>query len=141
MRPSLWTVLVASLLIGADAPPATAVKDEAAVLGTWTTVAIEVNGQTVPETEFKSFKWVFTADELKWTDERGNTFLYKLDASKKPKQIDLTFPENKTETTEGIYVLEGDSLKVCIGKKDRPTDLTAKAGSRRYLYTMTRDKK
>ncbi len=134
-------------LVMAAEPPKedTTKKDQERLQGTWKVVAIEVNGKKIAakeiEKEIGEFKWVIIADKITWTDKRKNEFLCKLDGSKEPKQIDLTFPERKTETTEGVYQLDGDDLKICIGKTARPTDFTAKAGSRHYLYVLKREKK
>ncbi len=87
-------------------------------------------------------KWVITAEKIVWTDERKNEFLYKLDPAKKPKAIDLIFPERKTEATLAIYSLEDDDLKVCVKAKGegRPSEFSAKAGSGHMLYTLKREK-
>jgi uncharacterized protein (TIGR03067 family) len=46
-----------------------------------------------------------------------------LDAGKDPKQIDITFTQtNGPNATKGIYVLDGDELRLCLATpgKDRP---------------------
>ena len=135
-----WLLLTIGFVMAAEAPKEdTAKKDRERLRGTWKVVAIEVNGDKIATKEFDKLKWSITADKLTWSD--GNVLLYKLDPSKTVKQIDLTFPERKADATEGIYKLYGDDLKVCIGKKGRPTDFTAKASSRRFLYVLKREKK
>src|SRR5262245_58619247 len=52
-------------------------------------------------------------------------YAHRLDASKNPKQINITITRGKGETVgviKGIYVLEGDELRLCLGEmgKDRP---------------------
>jgi C-terminal processing protease CtpA/Prc len=49
----------------------------------------------------------------------------KADASTNPKIIDLAFREPKS-AYEGIYVVEKDTLKVCINRKDGAKDRPAK---------------
>jgi uncharacterized protein (TIGR03067 family) len=146
MKKCAGMLLTIGFVMAAESPKEdTTTKDQERLQGTWKVVAIEVNGKKFAakeiEKEIGEFKWVITADKITWTDAKKNEFLYKLDGSKEPKQIDLTFPERKTETTEGIYKLDGDNLKICIGKTARPTDFTAKADSRHYLYVLKREKK
>jgi uncharacterized protein (TIGR03067 family) len=58
----------------------------------------------------------------------------KIDPSKKPKEIDLTVEEGKDfqgKTSQGIYEIDGDSLKWCAnepGKDTRPKAFPDKEG-------------
>jgi uncharacterized protein (TIGR03067 family) len=131
--------LVGLLNIAGDAKEDAAKKDREAIQGVWKVMAIEVNGKKADAKDIAKMKWTITAEKITWAD--GNDFLYKFDGKTMPKQIELTFPERKTETIEGIYSLDGDELKICLGKIRRPTDFTAKAGSRNYLYVLKREKK
>ena len=69
---------------------------------------------------------------------------FKLDASKKPKQIDITPTDGdeKDKVIHGIYSLEKDELKICIarGDKERPTEFESKEGSGHMLVTLKRAK-
>ncbi len=67
---------------------------------------------------------------------------FKIDPAKKPKEIDITHPAVKDGTVEGIYSLEGESLKMCYGKKDkdRPAKFSTKAGDRGVLFVLKRAK-
>ena len=43
-------------------------------------------------------------------------FFYRLDATKTPKQVDLMARRADGSTScEGIYVLDGDELRLCLG--------------------------
>jgi len=66
-------------------------------------------------------------------------FTLSLDASKKPKQIDMTL---KGFTMLGIYELQGDMLRICIGpsEKERPLEFVSKVGDNRRLVTLKRIK-
>jgi hypothetical protein len=59
------------------------------------------------------------------TSEAG---IFKLDATKKPKQMDTVSTEK--EVMLGIYELEGDSYKVCFApvRKPRPSEFASKSG-------------
>ena len=62
------------------------------------------------------------------------TATIKVDSSKTPKEIDLTFTtgENKGKTVKGIYKIAGDDLTICRGlteKEARPTEFAAPVDS------------
>jgi uncharacterized protein (TIGR03067 family) len=62
---------------------------------------------------------------------------FKLDPSKKPKQIDLEIMEG--QPNKGIYSLEGDTLKLCVSEdenEDRPTEFATKPGTKIVLIEM-----
>jgi uncharacterized protein (TIGR03067 family) len=51
----------------------------------------------------------------------------KIDATKKPKEIELVVGKGKAFL--GIYKLEGETLTLCIGdQKTRPTEFESKKG-------------
>jgi RNA polymerase sigma factor (sigma-70 family) len=73
--------------------------------------------------------WVITEDSiLMHAKDLGlNThhYAHRLDASKNPKQIDITITKGNGSPVgviKGIYVLDGDELRLCLGEmdKDRP---------------------
>jgi uncharacterized protein (TIGR03067 family) len=61
-----------------------------------------------------------------------------------PKTIDVTFTEGpeKGKSSYGIYELEGDTYRVCIGLtgKPRPTDFASTPGSGHVLEVLKREK-
>jgi len=69
----------------------------------------------------------------------------KLDPTKKPKAIDITFTagERKGQMVLGIYEIEGDTFRVCVARPgdERPAEFSAKAGSGRTLVAYQREKK
>ena len=137
---AVFLCLIAGLLVAADAPKQDGSKDKEKLPGTWKVTSITVNGKVIADPkEFKNMEWEITADKIKWS--YGPEFLYKLRPTAQPSEMDLIFPENPTEITPGIYSLKDDDLKVIIGKENAPTDFTADAGSRRFLYVMKRVKK
>lgn len=79
-------------------------------------------------------------------------FRFRLDLTRTPKRIDLCEWEkdfeDKGEVFEGVYALDGDTLKVCLGgvkengeKDNRPTVLESKKGSEAILVTLKRKTK
>ena len=73
---------------------------------------------------------VITKDTITYKfGDKTTKLSYKLDATKKPKWIDLTEGD---KTTLGIYELEGENLKICFpegGKRERSTAFESKPNS------------
>jgi len=71
-------------------------------------------------------------------------FTYKLNTSKKPRQIDLTWAEfaNKGKVELAVYKLEGDKLTLCFSQmgKERPKGFEVKEGSGQSLLLLERVK-
>jgi uncharacterized protein (TIGR03067 family) len=149
----LFTCFIAFLFC-ADKPPvrAGAAEDEAVQKelsrfeGTWQFVSIEIEGKKVPEEQVKnSGKLVLKGDQF--TLRQGDVTYkgtLKVDLTQKPKRIDITFTDGpeKGRTSLGIYELDGDTYKVCIGLtgKDRPTEFASKPGSGHVLEVLKREK-
>jgi uncharacterized protein (TIGR03067 family) len=72
----------------------------------------------------------------------GSKLVYKLDADKQPKQIDLTHrrPRDRPKhSAQGVYWLQGDTLKICWGYHDqRPTEFAADRQADQHLLIMKR---
>ncbi len=109
--------------------------------GTWTLESGERNGQPFPDEVAKTMKLTITGEKLKIEaqgNEREGTI--KIDASKKPKELDITVGERMTK---GIYELDGDTLKICQARPngDRPTEFSGKEGTNQMLMVLKREKK
>jgi uncharacterized protein (TIGR03067 family) len=69
----------------------------------------------------------------------------KLDPTKKPRAIGVTFTEgeHKGETRLGNYEIEIDVFRVCLARVggERPAEFTARPGSGRILIVYKREKK
>lgn len=118
-------------------------SDKDALQGTWIPVSAEEGGKKVPEEEIKEAKnFEFSGDKVTFPIKgESKEFVYKLDSTKKPKQIDFFF--SKTEIAEGIYELDGDKLTLCITKPDhgeRPTKFDSTEGRERVLIVLKRKK-
>jgi len=81
------------------------------------------------DSQRKGEMWVVTKDSILMHAKHGGLnsqhYAHRLDASKNPKQIDITVSRVNGPTVgviKGIYVLDGDELRLCLGEigKDRP---------------------
>ncbi len=133
-----WQLLTVVLVVAAPAPPEKEKKDEDKIQGTWVVVSAELKGA----------KLEFTGDTVLIYDPRmghDEKAKIKLDASKKPRTIDIT-PEKEAgreKTLLGIYELDGDELKLSFAKEEgeRPTEFASKPGSNVSLIVLKREKK
>jgi uncharacterized protein (TIGR03067 family) len=128
--------------------------------GSWTFVALSLFGNQAPQdyltklrAEIDGKRLVIKPGllvessseqpEVEWklgsTD--GDQFTFELDATAKPKAIDITVVVNGEKVTlKGIYELDGDALKICFGEQ-RPKDFSAESTARTVFYVLKRDKK
>jgi uncharacterized protein (TIGR03067 family) len=107
--------------------------------GTYVIIGMEIGGKAIPE-EFitkapeaeRTIK--ITADKLIATKGgKEDPASYKIDASKKPSEIDVTAkkPDGKEEKMYGIYKLEKDTLTLCMVESDKAAERCAPvSGSR-----------
>lgn len=113
-------------------------KELKAMAGTWRPISTENNGNKAPEEILKEIRWARDADG-KWAMQRDDKTVLewtvkKIDATKKPKTIDLevTFGSHKGQIYRGIYELNGDTLRVCLAqpeRTERPTEFSGRKGS------------
>jgi uncharacterized protein (TIGR03067 family) len=91
-----------------------------------------------------SMTWEYVKEMGKTAKSSENTYTYKLDASKKPAEIDLTITDGglKGQAFPAIYQLEGDTLKLCRAQpgQKRPTEFASKKGSDTIFLILKRAK-
>ena len=124
-------------------------KEAEKLQGTWQITELIGNGKKFPEEGTKGMKITFTGDKMKIVrsaEDEGRSFTFKVDPTKKPKAIDTTAQDGnfKGETVQGIYELDGDTLKLCLPNRpgaDRPAKLESTEGSNLGLLTLKREKK
>ena len=97
--------------------------------------------------DFMGMKLTVTDDkytiDFKENSDKGTL---KVDATQKPKQIDLTTSKTgpfKGRTLPGIYEFKDDTVVLCLNseKPDRPTAFEAKEKTPIMLLTFRREKK
>jgi uncharacterized protein (TIGR03067 family) len=138
---------VACFLLGADEPKQSeSKKDAEALQGTWKLASVVRNGEEVPADFLQSAKLVVKGERYSVTaGDQSAVATFKMDASKKPRQIDFTYIEGpqKGETIKGIYEVEGDTYRMCRGltsESERPTKFAAPADSGLIFVVMKREK-
>jgi uncharacterized protein (TIGR03067 family) len=128
--------------------------DQEALLGKWTIVSVEADGEPVPEMGMcvvlgtyevvskknqQIMKLVVTPDNLTiWGNLQAS---YKLDPAKTPKVIELLHAGGalKGEWSKNIYRLDGDRLTLCLTRaQEAPTELATHRGDGRLLLVLTR---
>jgi uncharacterized protein (TIGR03067 family) len=138
--------LAVGLLLAADAhQQGEAAKDKEKLQGTWQVVSLEAEGEKGPAEVAKALKYIFTGDKLAIQPaEPGSSseFTYQVDPTRKPKVIDMKVENgpDKGNTDFGIYLLDGDNLKICFGGKERPTAFESKPKSGTALVVLKREK-
>jgi|SRR5579864_19678 len=114
--------------------------------GSWKLVSLEVEGNPVPEEAVKNEPPLVLKGDKFTTMAEGKTLRgeFKIDPTVKPKTIDVMFMDGAAQGKlhQGIYELEGDTYKVCMGMpgKPRPTEFVSKPGSGHVLEVLKREK-
>jgi uncharacterized protein (TIGR03067 family) len=120
-------------------------QDLERIQGVWNYVALESDGKPASAEQLKKMIPVtFKGDQwIQVRDNKGAKLTVKLDPSKKPRAIDLTWLDGKDKgkTVLGVYSLEGDTLKINANWKGgaRPTGFKSEGGA--SLIVLARDKK
>jgi uncharacterized protein (TIGR03067 family) len=116
-------------------------SDRKHLQGTWTITSLEMDGKKAP---FAGGKIVIEGSKfttIAMGAEYAGTAVY--DESKSPKQFDVTFKTgpHKGEKSLGIYELDGDEWKICLGMagfKQRPKEFATAPGSHFAVETLKR---
>lgn len=112
--------------------------------GTWQMVSHQIDGQQ--DKALTGAVRVVEGDKfaIKQGDKVLRAATMKIDPTKTPKWIDITFTEGpeKGKTRRGIYVLEGDMHKICYGDldKERPSEFVSKQRTGHRLVVFKRVK-
>lgn len=110
--------LTVSLLLTCVSPvhtPATP-TDKELLQGTWKMTAVEVEGKKLPMDGLAEARLVVTGNDYVFTLGKVKLELvFTLAPCETPKHIDLAVAKgpDKGKTLHGIYVLDGDTYKIC----------------------------
>lgn len=114
-------VSAAVLVVGSVFGQGAATGDRSRLEGDWDVVSITVGGIADPPTNDKAMKLRFQNNKViaLETDSPKEEFTYKLDETKKPKQIEVDpVVKGGKPGFKGIYQLAGDQLKIGINVKN-----------------------
>jgi uncharacterized protein (TIGR03067 family) len=144
----LLAFVALGLLLGADAPKEDVKKDKENLRGTWKAVTAEQRGESKNDEEDHRLSFDGDKFSIKRGDQTMIQGTFKLDPSKKLKEIDMNITEDETgkhtgKTALGIYALEGDTLKWCVaepGTSERPKEFSAPADTKLMFITLKREK-
>jgi uncharacterized protein (TIGR03067 family) len=140
MRAIALFLFAAGLFSFVDDPKPDDVKKEFETLtGTWKVTKMELEGKDL----LADFGEVEAEIKDKELTTPGIAAGLKLDPSKKPKAIDLSYTEGPSagKTVKGIYKIDGDTLTICRALKEddeRPTEFSAPSGSSKMLFEFKR---
>ena len=137
----LAAVVVIMLNSAGSAQDKKAVDDDnKKIEGTWTVVSIEPTAKTKEDLARMKIMIKDGSIIIKDGDVLVEKQTFKLDPSKKPKQIDI---KAEDERLPGIYELDGDNLKLCVteGKgTPRPTKFAPDDKTEAVLVVLKRQK-
>jgi uncharacterized protein (TIGR03067 family) len=139
---AFWCITLFALVVSSSAGQDKAgTTDKDKFQGTWSITSGTKDGKEMPADKVKGAKIVFEGDKVIAKSEGKNEeATFKLDAGKKPKEIDLTLPNG--EMLSGIYEMDGDTLKIALGDNPgsmRPKDFKSKE-AQNNLLVLKRDK-
>jgi uncharacterized protein (TIGR03067 family) len=148
MRKLRWALLAGFLLVAPLGSGAGGKKkgDLELAQGTWVVVSVETEGKPMSKRDreyLEGLELVVTGEKVlvkkEGAKEKFPAMTLKVNPKTRPKSVDitLTYEGEKPRTVKGIYSLEGDRLKLCIGE-ERPTDFTTKENSKRVLGVFKR---
>ena len=120
--------------------------DQEKIQGVWRAEKGVKGGKEGPADEIKQLSLEFKGNKVipRHGDQGDHEGEFKLDTTKKPKEIDLMIDKNgKKDHAKGIYELDGDTLKICLmdGDGDRPSKFESADGSKSLLIVLKREKK
>jgi uncharacterized protein (TIGR03067 family) len=144
MKPRVMVILALAFLMGGEASPKrqSQEKDETQLQGVWEHILVEVAGKKLPEEEVRAFELVISGNQMTLTKSKTGKSLsmtFRIDPTKTPKTIDLDFGLPTLERIKGIYELQGDKLRVCMGV-DRPREFKTKPNSNEKMFLVKRKK-
>lgn len=111
--------LISLLFLFGSQPADVVKKDLDALQGKWTMTNLEVDGKDVPLKRIEGATLVIKGNDYILTNKKKAqpTVVLRLDPSKNPKEMDMTFSEgaNKDMVHKAIYKIEKDTLVIARG--------------------------
>jgi len=139
----LVSVVFGLYCLAGDNPSTAQIKQDIDKLqGNWQCTKMVGDGQEAPAEIVSKVIFTFKGDQVANSIDPGDLATIKIDPSKTPTTIDFIDKDNKVD--EGIYIIEGDTLKFCMSpsesKKPRPTSFESTKENSTILAVFTRKK-
>lgn len=122
--------------------PPGAEAERAKFQGAWKHLSIDLDGKQAQPRVAAGFVYRFEGSRFTNTDNGAGKVTsqgtFTLDPTATPPAID--FAESEGVRIYGIYRFEGDRLTICLHEQRRPTEFESRAGQRRSLVVLERQK-
>jgi len=111
--------------------------DAERILGRWNVVSGILDGQAVPESALGYC--IFEGENMVAFNPHGGnvTMVYRLDEDHQPGWFDITQPDGRSQL--GIYEFNGNTLRICTSKEERPATFESKPGFEDSLMVLQRE--
>jgi uncharacterized protein (TIGR03067 family) len=143
----LSAAFVLTLLVsaGADDKNDKDKLDPEKLVGTYTFVSGERNGDKVPEDNLKKGTVVITKDTITLKVDETFVIKYKLDAKKTPATVELEItegPQGVGSKSTGIIAMKGEEVKLCYPAMggETPKEFAAKKDSGNHYFVLKKKK-
>jgi uncharacterized protein (TIGR03067 family) len=118
----------------AQAPKDPTAPERAKLVGTWAPTDGEFQGIRMEPAALKEMKWTFTNDKVSFSMlGRAVEATYTLQPNATPKTFDFKGPDT---AIQGIYELNGDTLKVCYAATERPKSFATGGTAQDTIMTV-----
>jgi uncharacterized protein (TIGR03067 family) len=139
-------ILASSMLIATEDSKEGIIRKELKKLeGTWVPTSGKADGSVASPKELRKMKVVIARG--KWVlhfEGKTAEANFKIDPMKKPKTIDLYPKAAKGQMVVGIYLLDGDTLKICLPepstRKKRPKEFSGEKGQSLTIFERQKPK-
>jgi uncharacterized protein (TIGR03067 family) len=126
MKARLLCLLITAMLAGGAVGQQEKTDDK--LKGTW--LVVEVKGEFAEKLKGGTFTFGDGTGAMSGPrkDDRGDKFTYKVEPTKKPKELDLIVGDgDKKGIVKAIYAIDGDTMKLCFAPdpgsdRKRPTE-------------------
>jgi uncharacterized protein (TIGR03067 family) len=125
----------------ADKSAADTTTDKDLLQGSWVVTAAERDGAPLKDLVDKKATVTFKGDTVIDSTKPNDKVTFKIDPEKKPPTLDLTTTlGTESRSQRAIYKLDGDTLTICVAKRDKeyPKDFASKEGN--VVLTLKRQK-
>ena len=144
MKLALSIALPVFILFQAPNAEDAAKKDLAAMQGPWILTGLEADGKDAAPAKLEGTTLTIKGDiYLLKTKSQSHEVRLKLDASKAPKHVNMTFLDgaNKDKTLEGIYEVKDGTLRIARGllpDQRRPEQFATWPNTSYFVMTWTK---